>query len=268
MPSTVKTGSDSTDIVYLQRLLTEKGFPCTADGIFGEKTREAVTKFQAAQGLTVDGIVGPLTWAELERGRQAPEPLPPILARIRNLGFEIPWRGDFHLFLFGIRKTKDQSASPNDPFDDLLGCAYTVNGLWRVRWWPATTNPGRYYLENPEHWFSPEGVAVMAPGQYLDAYRVGLHRGSLALIQDRPVRYYRDGDKDAQPTPDPANLKEGVIALNIHGPSQDSSDIGAQSAGCQVHAVGRGHYEMMILAKKQVDLLGIETFSYTLLVED
>jgi hypothetical protein len=40
--------------------------PEKADGVFDEFTRAAVIGFQAANGLSQDGIVGPLTWEKLE----------------------------------------------------------------------------------------------------------------------------------------------------------------------------------------------------------
>jgi peptidoglycan hydrolase-like protein with peptidoglycan-binding domain len=38
------------------------------DGVYGPKTELAVRRFQEARHLEVDGVVGPLTWAELTRG--------------------------------------------------------------------------------------------------------------------------------------------------------------------------------------------------------
>jgi V8-like Glu-specific endopeptidase len=39
--------------------------PLAMDGIFGAKTLAAVRAFQRSRGLTVDGVVGPLTWGAL-----------------------------------------------------------------------------------------------------------------------------------------------------------------------------------------------------------
>ena len=64
--STIKKGSCGSDVTYLQQRLTAKGYGVGAiDGIFGVKTLEAVKAFQAENGLTVDGIVGPKTWVKL-----------------------------------------------------------------------------------------------------------------------------------------------------------------------------------------------------------
>lgn len=50
----------------LQEKLNANGFDSgNVDGIFGAKTYAAVTAFQKANGLGVDGIVGKLTWAKL-----------------------------------------------------------------------------------------------------------------------------------------------------------------------------------------------------------
>lgn len=43
-------------------------FAIAADGIFGPRTEAAVRLFQRDNRLTVDGIVGPVTWPFLVRG--------------------------------------------------------------------------------------------------------------------------------------------------------------------------------------------------------
>ncbi len=62
----VYRGSRGDAVRKLQELLNKKGFDCgAADGIFGSKTYAAVVAFQKANGLSADGIVGPLTWGKL-----------------------------------------------------------------------------------------------------------------------------------------------------------------------------------------------------------
>jgi len=63
---TLSLGSTGSAVATLQQLLTLKGFsPGGVDGDFGPKTLAAVKAFQHAKGLTVDGVVGPQTWAAL-----------------------------------------------------------------------------------------------------------------------------------------------------------------------------------------------------------
>tara|TARA_Y100000034_G_scaffold133563_1_gene199384 strand:+ start:1253 stop:2074 length:822 start_codon:yes stop_codon:yes gene_type:complete len=63
---TLKKGSKGDDVVYLQKCLNKHGHLVTEDGDFGNKTHDAVRQFQAANDLTIDGIVGNLTWMRLE----------------------------------------------------------------------------------------------------------------------------------------------------------------------------------------------------------
>lgn len=60
---TIKNGSRGEDVKKLQELLS--GYGLVVDGIFGEKTENAVKDFQQKNGLVVDGIVGPKTWEKL-----------------------------------------------------------------------------------------------------------------------------------------------------------------------------------------------------------
>lgn len=69
--SVLRQGSRGADVITLQYLLDVisefyPGIPeVSQDGIFGEKTRQAVIAFQQTKGLTADGIVGAATWRAL-----------------------------------------------------------------------------------------------------------------------------------------------------------------------------------------------------------
>ena len=61
-------GSKGCNVKSLQILLIGYKYTCGgagADGDFGPATDAAVRRFQKANGLTVDGIVGPATWKKL-----------------------------------------------------------------------------------------------------------------------------------------------------------------------------------------------------------
>jgi peptidoglycan hydrolase-like protein with peptidoglycan-binding domain len=62
---TQSTGNRGVDVQAIQHLLTHHGQAVSADGVFGSLTANAVRTFQSTHGLTVDGIVGPATWAAL-----------------------------------------------------------------------------------------------------------------------------------------------------------------------------------------------------------
>lgn len=63
--SKLKPGADNSAVRELQQRLAKLGYnPGPVDGIYGAKTKAAVTAFQKAQGWSgkdVDGIVGPVT---------------------------------------------------------------------------------------------------------------------------------------------------------------------------------------------------------------
>ncbi|MBN1526470.1 MAG: peptidoglycan-binding protein [Candidatus Omnitrophica bacterium] len=52
----------------IQRALKSAGFYAgSIDGKIGPVTKAAIQAFQKAKGLKVDGVVGPRTWAELQK---------------------------------------------------------------------------------------------------------------------------------------------------------------------------------------------------------
>lgn len=62
---TLQLGSEGMHVEWLQRLLREHEPSIQPDGVYGKRTEDAVRSYQAGQGLTVDGIAGPETWARL-----------------------------------------------------------------------------------------------------------------------------------------------------------------------------------------------------------
>lgn len=63
---TLKVGARNDYVLAWQKFLNLNGYHCgTEDGIFGANTQIAVKNWQAAHGLTPDGIIGPKTWASI-----------------------------------------------------------------------------------------------------------------------------------------------------------------------------------------------------------
>jgi len=59
-------GDRGASVNGLQEALNRHGFALHTDGIFGPATETAVSGFQTAHRLAVDGIVGPDTWQSLD----------------------------------------------------------------------------------------------------------------------------------------------------------------------------------------------------------
>jgi len=64
---TLSQGSRGPEVTELQKKLVSLGYVVgNVDGIYGPKTKAAVTRFQKERGLKVDGIAGPQTIKELK----------------------------------------------------------------------------------------------------------------------------------------------------------------------------------------------------------
>jgi peptidoglycan hydrolase-like protein with peptidoglycan-binding domain len=64
----VKTPANSNAIPYikfLQDSLRTQGYDVDVNGVFDEKTKEAVINYQSSDGLTKDGVVGKNTWKSI-----------------------------------------------------------------------------------------------------------------------------------------------------------------------------------------------------------
>ena len=99
IPPTISEGATGSVVRWAQYLLVRRTLSDNQiDGIFGPVTKTAVEQFQRDSKITVDGIVGPVTWGKL--GGDGPEP--PTLAEgsegsvVRKLQTALnEGRGDF-----------------------------------------------------------------------------------------------------------------------------------------------------------------------------
>lgn len=60
-----KVGSQGDEVRAIQQKLADLGYGVKVDGVYGSVTKNAVTAFQKANGLTADGIAGQKTLAAL-----------------------------------------------------------------------------------------------------------------------------------------------------------------------------------------------------------
>jgi len=163
----------------------------------------------------------------------------------------------YEMNIVGIRSTEE----PNK-FDDAM-CIFYKNdsGSWIYHQYPCTTDAGTYFLLNP---INKLGTAMLKEGQWLNAYKIGMHRGKYsALTQAKPVTTYRDFDRNAI-FDFGQNTSTGLYGINIHKSGKDSSEVNNWSAGCQVFSKTADFDAFMQMANKQKSLYGNE-FTYTLI---
>jgi peptidoglycan hydrolase-like protein with peptidoglycan-binding domain len=68
----LKRGSTDPAVVDLQNALKALGYdPGPIDGIFGGETENAVKAFQKAREIAVDGVVGRVTWINIDEADQS-----------------------------------------------------------------------------------------------------------------------------------------------------------------------------------------------------
>jgi hypothetical protein len=188
---------------------------------------------------------------------------PRLVEAYRRKGYQL-LEGIGRLNLVGIRS----DAWSTNTFDDLVGyLTQDDHGAWISRLFAATTDPGQHYLKTPTR---VEGTAILVHGQYLNSHSIGRHKGQYeALVQVRPMRFWRDRDKDEEFDFDPDTVEESIIGCNIHraGKDQTSTLIDRWSAACQVLASPSDFDKLMRASHRHVSLRWGGSFNYTLFEE-
>ena len=167
--------------------------------------------------------------------------------------------------IVGIRNS-DTHGEVTNKFDDTLTISYKdLNGNWIYNEYKATTDPGSHWEKNL---LNKDGVAILKPGQYRGSHKIGLHQGKYeALRQQKPVKVYRDNNKDGKYDMIEENVHEGIFGINIHKAGKfvnGSTQIDKWSAGCQVFSKESDFNEFMDVCRKASDVWG-NSFTYTLI---
>ena len=179
--------------------------------------------------------------------------------------FEDPKDKGFDVNIVGVRNSSTDGAVTNK-FDDHITVSYKVNGEWQFRCYEATTDPGKHWVENI---MNKHGVAILKPGQYRGSHKIRKHQGRYdALGQQKPVKVYRDNNKDGKYDLSEENVHEGIYGINIHRATKyagkKSTQIDRWSAGCQVIASNDDWTEFMKIMRKARAIWG-NSFTYTLI---
>ena len=183
-----------------------------------------------------------------------------ITNALRLKTYEI-YNKPYQLNIIGIRSV---DTVPNR-FDDEIHVFFKNNSNQWVHYiFPATTDPGTYWLKNP---LNPQGTAILSQGQYQNSYQIGLHGGKYyALVQSKPVTVLRDYDRNAILDFNNGKTETGMFGINIHHASVNGTTktVDNYSAGCQVFANINEFNLFMQLCERHKQLYG-NSFTYTLI---
>lgn len=185
-----------------------------------------------------------------------------LLAAMERCQYKI-FTGDLNLNLVAIRNSNTRA----NTFNDVFCVLYQKSGEWQLEQFKCTTDPGTYYRNHP---VNIDGTAVVAPGQYRSLWTFGNHQGRYpALVQHKPIRVYRDADKDNELDTDGQVEQTGYFGINCHraNAERESTQVDKWSAGCQVIANPDDFDQLIGLCRLSENMWG-NTFTYTLLTQE
>ena len=102
-------------------------------------------------------------------------------------GYAYFTKGAYNLNIIGVRHSGNVVTNK---FDDALVIIYNDNdGHCYRKVFECTTQPGISYMGKTMG--NVKGTAILVPGQYRGAYKIGLHKGKYkALVQAKPVKVW------------------------------------------------------------------------------
>lgn len=241
----------------IQSMLTRIGLlDPPADGAFGPVSLWALDEFQKAMGMASNGHIDSAL-ARLLLSNKAWERFPilethTLAGRIATAMLKKGYWLCRHpkavniIYVEGMDVNGNSNANTPNHFNDLrtVLCIDEKGEPWLAGCWDATSEPGRYYTQNPMD--GTPGVARIALGQF-KAWVVGKHKQTQpALVQAAPLFIYRDLNKNYRR--DEGERVSIGSTINQHsGYGSTVNNIGKASAGCLVGRTIEGHNEFMAL---------------------
>ena len=192
------------------------------------------------------------------------EAYPSILQRVKDAGFVVFESNDYDMNIIGERNPNGET----NKFDDWIHVLFLEDGQWQWYAFLCTTDAGKYWLKDENR--NKKGTAILVHNrQYRGAYIMGKHRGQYrALVQrGNDVCIWRDRNGDN--VHDYGENEEcGYFGINIHRASavRKTESVNKYSAGCQVIADPKDFDQFLSLCDLQIEHLGVDRFSYTLLM--
>lgn len=167
-----------------------------------------------------------------------------------------------------VLRSSNQNAGK---FDDIECVFWKQDNEWVLHTFNCTADPSDLYLKNPTNTL---GCGILVPGQYIDSWCYGLHKGYPALTQLKKLTVIRDNNKDSILDYNRPKIytkciesvngyntitrwyldskvifteERGIFGLNNHRASQFSvvPDVGLYSAACIVIQYPKG-WDMFI----------------------
>ena len=156
----LRNGSQGDDVKYLQETLKGLGYAIGVDGIFGQETDKAVREYQKKNGLSVDGIVGPQTWAKLSEFTGSPN-------KATNNAFE------YDDFTYDAYKESDVVSNAKNALDTQLA---QKPGEYNSQWQAQLDDTINKILNREKFSYDLNGDALYQ--QYKDKY---IKQGKMAM---------------------------------------------------------------------------------------
>jgi len=185
---------------------------------------------------------------------------------INSLNYSFYENGKYNLNIIGVRtNTSNVSNTFRDTMYVIYKDSINKDAKFILKTYKITTTPGLSQLDKPSN---VKGTAILVPNQYKGSWKLGLHKGKYeALVQIKPVKVYRDNNKDNKYDFSPKAMDNGIFGINIHraNPKMPSTIVGNWSAGCQVFSDPKEFAEFIKLCKLQNKTYNSNNFTYTLI---